>query len=380
VVERGKHLKIREQVQEWFSTHRHADYDAAVALQYGLTTKELKHYLVQNYNFPFSRDSLEIWRRWAEKQSFTLPNPTDLDDIYETFHEDIYEEEKEEELLDDEAEEPLTSSRLYVILPDQQIPYHDRELHELVLRWLNVNQPYGKVYSGDLIDLPGISRHEWDPAMDPDPLKSTMTAIRDTRTYLKECESAAGKGDDYLCEGNHEARLPKYLIKHAPHLYALEEPNGERTLDLARLLDLPARGIQLAPGGWPQGKVWLSPKLSVMHGWLARSKSGVTAHATLDHLGHSVIVGHTHRMGKIYQTRHTYDGLEVHVAAEAGTLARIEGGLGYATAANWQNGFITARVFPDGTFSLSEAVYVKKRLYWEGQVYDQGAKGVRVAA
>ena len=272
-------------------------------------------------------------------------------------------------------------TKLYVVLPDQQIPYHEKPLHECVLRWLDTNSPRltGKIYSGDLVDQPGISRHEWTPEMDPDPIRSTNRGLRETRGYLDECnEATGGPGDDWLTLGNHEIRLDKFLIKNADKLYFLEEEDGDRTISLERLLGLARRGVKVAPGGYPGGKVWLSDKLAVMHGWYTGSYSGAAAKKTLDKLGHSVIVGHTHKMALVYKTRYPRKGPETLVAAEAGTLARLN--LGYDPHMDAQQGFLTVRIFTDGTFSLSPATYVRGVLRWEDQEISYSRKGVRVVA
>ncbi len=112
------------------------------------------------------------------------------------------------------------------------------------------------------------------------------------------------------------------------------------------------------------------------HGWLARKGSGATALATLTYLGHSVIVGHTHRQALVYHTQHKIDGrVRIHCGIEAGTLAQVSGGLGYAVAPDWQPGFCTVYLNPDGTFSPSLATYVSGRLLWQGQAYWHDERG-----
>lgn len=271
--------------------------------------------------------------------------------------------------------------KLYVILPDQQIPYHDRQLHECVLRWLETNkaQITGKIYTGDLIDQPGISRHEWNPDMDPDPLRSTNRGVRETRKYLDECnEATGGPGDDWLTPGNHEARLEAYVIKHADKLWFLEEEDGDQTLNLERLLGLKRRGVKLASGGYPAAKVWLSDKIAAMHGWYTGSFAGAAARKTLDKLGHSVLVGHTHKKAYVYKTRYPRKGPETIVGVECGTLAQLN--LGYDPHMDAQQGFEVVRVFPDGTFAISPATYVRGVLRWESQEISYSRKGIKVVA
>ena len=80
------------------------------------------------------------------------------------------------------------------------------------------------------------------------------------------------------------------------------------------------------------------------------------------------MIGHTHRQGCTYRTLHTErDEAETHVAVETGTLALRRGGLGYTSAPNWQNGFATVWLHPDGYFSAENAKYVGGALLWESQ-------------
>jgi hypothetical protein len=61
---------------------------------------------------------------------------------------------------------------------------------------------------------------------------------------------------------------------------------------------------------------------------------------------------------------------------EIGTMARIQGGLGYVPGgnANWQQGFATARIWPDGFFSADLAKFVGGSLVWANQRYLPEAK------
>lgn len=278
-------------------------------------------------------------------------------------------------------------AKLYAILPDQQAPLHDARLHELVLRWLDTNRPDGKIYSGDLIDLTSISRHGWNPRIVRNPYEDTQHSIDVTNKLLWDYHEASGKqGDDWLIPGNHEERMQKFIISNAPQIYGLRRASRgedvEPALSLQSLLGLKELGIQWAggdAGDWPHARVRLSKHLEVRHGWLARKHAGATAHATLEHLNRSVIVGHTHRMATVFKTRHDPDGsAKVLVGVEAGTLARFD--LGYAVDPDWQQGFTVVRVHDDGTFHISHATYVGGVLWWEGQRFKNTAgKGVVVA-
>lgn len=282
----------------------------------------------------------------------------------------------------------IEGSKLYVVLPDQQVPHHDKALHELVCRWLEQNQPYGIICSGDLIDLPTVSKHRPNLHMVRDQAHAAQAGIDQSYELLRDYVQASPSPYRKLIPGNHEERLQNSIIDRMPELYDVKRAGAidlYSVLSVPYLLRLDELGFDwvTAPNGaeWPDAQLALSPLLAARHGWLAAAKSGATAHKTLDHLGHSCIVGHTHRQGIVYQTKHQLNGdLRVIMGIEAGTLAEARDGLGYAVAPDWQQGFCGLRIFPDGTFSASLATYVNGTLIWEGQRFTQDSRGVKVAA
>lgn len=282
---------------------------------------------------------------------------------------------------------PVGGSQLYVILPDQQIPHHDRGLHQLVCRWLDFNRPYGIICSGDLIDLPSVSKYRPNVHMVKDRQHAAQEGVDQSYEVLRDYVQASPSPYRKLIPGNHEERLQNSIIERLPELYDIKRAGAidlYSVLSVPYLLRLDELGFDwvTAPNGaeWPDAQLILSDKLAVRHGWIAAAKSGVTALKTLDHLGYSVIVGHTHRQGQVYQTKHEIGGtIRTNVALEAGTLAEPYG-LGYTIAPDWQQGFATVRVFSDGTFHASLATYVNGVLIWEGQRYFDEGRGVRVAA
>lgn len=276
-------------------------------------------------------------------------------------------------------------SRLYAILPDQQIPFHDPVLHELVCDWLTTNVPEGLIISGDFYDFPSVSRH---------PKKAHELRMGGIQECLdvgyqvaRDYVIAAGETctERYIVPGNHEYRLQRAILDSIPEFYNLHRPEeSTRLFSLEHLSRLDELGFKWAADPvyeehYPQGHVTLSDKLAIYHGWVVRPDSGASALKTLETLGHSVIVGHTHRQSDVSHTFHEIDGkLRILRAAEAGTLAKVKGGLGYSMAPNWQPGFATVRLFPDGMFNIELAKYVNGVLMWGDQRYFK--KSLRAAA
>jgi hypothetical protein len=271
----------------------------------------------------------------------------------------------------------MEAPRLLAVLPDQQIPYHDADLHKKVLAWLRDNKPEELILSGDVVDFTSLSAHKPDIRPYPgwDDLQSGVdSAFR----LLGEYADAAGEGcHKTFIPGNHEQRLERALLMNLKSVHGLRRGGEDApVLTVRSLLRLDDLGYDWAgaTGGYgpdyPHGQVAVTPKLAVRHGWLARAGAGATALKSLETLGYSVIVGHTHRQAIVHKTYHEIDGsLRTLQAVEAGTLARVQGGLGYAVAPDWTPGFATAWLHADGTFKTELATYVNGKLLWSDRVY-----------
>lgn len=270
------------------------------------------------------------------------------------------------------------ASKLIVILPDQQAPYVNWDLHELVLAWLDHNKPEGMVLSGDLVDFPSLGTYDWEPDLDPDPINSAQKGVDCAVRLMTEYVQAAGEECDLreLVEGNHEYRWKRYLAKHAPAIYGIRVPGeDEPLLSLPRLLRCKELGFTYR-ASYPDAHVLLAPKLGVYHGWVANGKSGATALSTLEALDMSVIVGHTHRQGVVFRTSNPPDGERIQVGCEAGCLCAKSPGS--KDIANWQRGFVTVVIHEDGSFSPPElATYANGTLRWRDQRYWRDAVGLK---
>lgn len=264
--------------------------------------------------------------------------------------------------------------RMVVCVGDQQAPFQDERLHELFLEFLDYNRPDEGVLIGDTGDFNKISRHPNEPDHDV----TTQECVNATGQLLYDYRSSSPDTLWKMLDGNHDERLRRTVINQLADYYGLrpaeiptlpDHPVIHSPRHLYRLDELGIEYID-AQGSYEHAQVNLSPFLAARHGWLARKNSGATAHATLDHLGHSIIVGHTHRQSRVHQTKHTIDGrVVVNTAIETGCMCRIEGGLGYAVAPDWQNGFAVASIWPDGTFSADLATYVDGTLLYRDQRY-----------
>lgn len=269
------------------------------------------------------------------------------------------------------SEKPV---RRIVFVGDQQAPYHDPKLHKLFCEWLEHNRPDEGVLIGDTVDFPDISRHPDNPEWHVSAQDCIDAGYLLLREYVQSSEETSWK----KLIGNHDERIRNQLLNLHTKLYGLRralvpgQVPEKSVWHVTNLLRLDELGIEVEePGGkYDQGQIKLSEHLAARHGWLAKKGSGASALATLEHLGYSIVVGHTHRQSIVHKTRHDLNGgIATIAAAETGCMCRIEKGLGYAVAPDWQNGFATATIWPDGTFKLDLATYVNGALYYRDQRY-----------
>lgn len=260
-------------------------------------------------------------------------------------------------------------SELIVVASDQHAPFHDEDLHEKFCRWLEVNKPDKGIIPGDLVDFGEISRHRKDPAWQA----SVQNCIDAGYKILFEYLSSSPNTVWQYCEGNHEARLRNILIDEVPALYGLSPAlTDDPAFGLKHLLRLDELNIEYvgAAGTYEHTKIPLSNKIAVLHGHIATKGSGSSALKTLREQHHSVVQGHSHRASQVFETVYDIEGNpETLVAIEAGTMAKIKGGLGYTVNPDWQNGFCAIELWPDGRFKADLATYVAGDLFWRGERY-----------
>lgn len=267
-----------------------------------------------------------------------------------------------------------TGPRLVVFAGDQQAPYFDPDLHGLFCSWLEANTPDYGILMGDTVDFPDISRHNPNPEWD----RTAQDCINSGYVLLRDYVQSSSNTSWTKLMGNHDERIRNRLVNLYTNLYGLrradvpgEDPEAP-ALCVSNLLRLDALGIKLIRpnGGYQHAQVQVSKHLAARHGWIASKGSGTSALSTLRHLGYSIVVGHTHRQSLVHKTTHDIDGApSTLAAAETGCLCMLRDGLGYTVAPDWQNGFATASIWPDGTFKIDLATYANGRLYWRDQCY-----------
>lgn len=274
-------------------------------------------------------------------------------------------------------------SRFVVVVGDQQAPYQDPTLHKLFCSWLEENKPDEGVSLGDTYDFPDISRHPSDPDNEASVNECLQAGYDVFRGYVNSSPDTTWQ----KLLGNHDERIRNLLVNDskARPLYNLKRPDtpeseGEYAHELGFLGRLDELDINIIDphGKYDLAQIQLSDKLAVRHGWIARKGSGASSLATLDHLGYSVIVGHTHRQSIVHQSKHEIDGkIRTVTGVETGCMCRVEQTIGedgriwpnYTPNPDWQQGFVTVRIHEDGFFNIDLARFVNGVLLYGDQKY-----------
>lgn len=163
-----------------------------------------------------------------------------------------------------------------------------------------------------------------------------------------------------------------YQLSRAADLYGVTAAEIEAelpaALSLRSLLHLDALGIQWhgSDSDYEHAQIDISNDLAARHGFITGANSALK---TVDKLGLSVVVGHTHRQVITYATEQRRRETLTMFCVEAGCMCKIEGGLGYVVNGNWQNGWATATVWPDGSFNVDHATYRNGAVTWRDQRY-----------
>jgi hypothetical protein len=284
-----------------------------------------------------------------------------------------------------------------VILPDMQIGYyrgpdgdlqptHDEAAMSIALQVIRDAKPSRVVMVGDNLDLPELGKYRYSPAF----AMTTQATIDRGGLMAAEVRAAAPDATIVWLAGNHEERLPNYILDNAKASFGIKqamEPEGWPVLSVPHLCRLDEYGVSYRPG-YPAADYWITEKLRVIHGDRVQSR-GSTAHKYLNDEKTSVIYGHIHRIERAHKTRTDWDGPREIMAASPGCLARIDGAVPSTKGGmdldgrpiigiheDWQQGVAVVLSSPEtGDFDYEQIRIFGGRGIWRGKIYEAGAAG-----
>ncbi|MFB9926298.1 hypothetical protein ACFORO_42630 [Amycolatopsis halotolerans] len=223
-----------------------------------------------------------------------------------------------------------------VVVPDAQIPYHNRKALRALIGFIGDFQPSAVVNIGDLADFPQPSRWNKDTRgeFEGSVYRDAEIVARDWSEPLREVYS----GPVGIHEGNHDERPRVYLEKYAPAL------SGTKAFHMETLLSFDAYEFTRLPEFHDIAPGWLSTH-GHRGGIRLTQVSGMTAFKAAERFGRSVIMGHTHRLGKVSKSygyageiKKTLTGVEVGNVMDMKRANYLKG-----ATANWQSGFAIVR-------------------------------------
>lgn len=184
------------------------------------------------------------------------------------------------------ASKNVNGKRKVAIISDIHVPYHDPFAIEAALNAIQVFGPDYVIINGDMLDFYALSSFDRDPERINTLQLELDTAVEEV---IEPLQKAVGPGVDIdMTEGNHEARLKKYLWRH-PEIASL------RIMSVPNLMGLPEMGIDYVTGG-----IKVNGDVVVTHGTTVRKWAGNSVRGEMEkrRFGWSMVMGHIHRQGK----------------------------------------------------------------------------------
>jgi hypothetical protein len=242
------------------------------------------------------------------------------------------------------------------LVTGELLPFHDERAMSLALQVIAELQPDLIVNFGDLMDFAEMGRFEQEPGF----ALTTQPTIDRASHFLADQRATAPNARLALLAGNHEERLPRWIIANAKAAFGLKQANSAPTdwpvMSVPHLLRLDEIGVEYIPG-YPAGVLWINERLACIHGHKAKS-NGSTAAAVIADERMSVLFGHVHRLELQHRTKRVYGGSRTHLAACIGCLSRTDGSVPSTRGAidpmgrpvpaveDWQQGFAVVTYKP----------------------------------
>ena len=248
-----------------------------------------------------------------------------------------------------------------VVLPDLQIPYHDKHTVANISKFLSQFKHDSVVILGDELDFPQISKWEenklgwFEQTLDSD-RNEAVEVLWSLTQYAKEA---------IVTRSNHTDRLYNVIMRKIPAFLALPELRYEKFMKFDEL------GISYWKKPYPIAKGWIA-----IHG----DEGSLSPHAGMTALGHArkhginVICGHTHRAGQSAYSEASGGVLRrVHRGIDSGHLMDLKQALYTRGSANWQQAFVVMtedhkgvqtdliNIEKDGTFIVHGKRYGRPR-------------------
>jgi hypothetical protein len=251
-----------------------------------------------------------------------------------------------------------SDARLYVIVSDVHVPYHDKDAADALCELIRDLKPYGFVINGDFLDLLELSRHSSSSVkkLEGKRVKETFCSANKLLDQYEKALGATCKDRRFL-DGNHEDRMRRWFETADNAVWA-----GDESASISARLHFRDRGYVYYEG-YPEARTRLG-HLLITHGEWAGNYAAATH---VNHYRESVLVGHVHTPGAFYAR-----GLDRKQAGFVqGHMADIDSeAMDYKPAANaWRTGFSLVYLEPDGNFHVQLINFVDGKFFYANKGY-----------
>ena len=228
--------------------------------------------------------------------------------------------------------------RKYLVIPDCQIPYHDRLSMKAVERYMADEDWYGIIYLGDFMDFHQLAKFNKDS---PDALTKSLkgdydmaNAILDRHTAILKKRNQKFYG--YFLMGNHENRVNKF---------AESFPQLKGIIDVDVNLKLKERGFEVIRS-YPDGETLRIGNAYFHHGLYTSANH---PKKMADNFGVNIFYGHTHDVQSYSKV--LWGKNKTIVGQSLGCLCRYDLDYVGLNPTNWTQAVTTLLVRPDGYFN-----------------------------
>lgn len=288
-----------------------------------------------------------------------------------------------------------------VFYPDMQVGYwrgsdgllvesHDEDAIDVAHQiTMFLQEDFGVDYvinAGDNADFPEFStKHMSAPGF----WQTTQLTINRLAREAAIQRALAPDAQITWLEGNHEARLTKFLVDRAPQLLGLTKAEeSEPIISLPSLCNFDKHGVEFL-SGYPDACKWIDGRMRFVHGDLYSATPGATAAKYLAP-NVSTLHGHTHRREYLEKTVNMVDGPHTTFAGSPGALCRIDGAVpstktgitiegtqACQTVENWQQGIAIVWIPQDGD-PHCEMVSIRNGIaIYGGQTFTSSIESIR---
>lgn len=244
-----------------------------------------------------------------------------------------------EDLMPESWSEPIVpfilpkSIRSLLVLSDIHVPFHDIEALKIAIRYGIAAKPDAVLLNGDTLDFYAISDHEKDPRK-----VKWQGELEAGRQVLRMVRNAFPNIPIYFKEGNHDYRLERHLMKHAPVLIGMPE------FEIPTLLRFAETGITHIANK----RMVYAGELTIGHGDEWKGGGGINpARWTSLRARENALVGHFHRASEhIERTVRS----KTRGYWSTGCLCELQPA--YLPFNDWCHGFAVVNIEADGSFEV----------------------------